>query len=94
MKISAEDLKQIRLSLLRYGLRLRGITLGVATSYLRAEGFMVDRDQVALEIKYLAGPGKELLAEVKQLVSPDMKSWETTPAGRDYLAEQGQELTA
>lgn len=87
MKLTPEDLKQIRLSLLRYGLRLRGIGVGLATSYLRAEGFLVDRDQVTLEIKYLAG--HELLAEVKQLVSPEMKSWDTTSKGRDYLAEQG-----
>lgn len=93
MKLNEADRKQVRLSLLRYGLRPRGFSLGVATSYLRGEGFMIDREEVALEIKYLAGAGKDLLTEVKELVSPEVKSWETTPSGRDYLALAGQDQT-
>lgn len=88
--MSPEQRQQIRLSLLRYG--LGSFTVGLARQYLISEGqHGITREQVQAEIDYLADPDKRLLRKNDNLVSPEVATWSTTAAGRDYLAQSGQE---
>jgi hypothetical protein len=88
MNITPEIREQIRLSLLRYG--LNHFTIGLARQYLASEGMRgLSREEVQAEINYLADPQKALLRENPKAVSPEMRTYATTAAGRDYLAEAG-----
>lgn len=90
MEITPEQREQLRLSLLRYG--LGSFTLGLARQYLTSEGFRgISKEQVQAEINYLSHPQKGLLAENGKLISPEVRTYSTTPNGRDYLAGQGVE---
>lgn len=85
--MNPEQREQVRLSLLRYGLSGR-LTVGLAHQYLKSEGHPVkDQEEVKAEIWYLEEKG--LMAMVPQAVSPEVKHYRTSAAGRDYLAEQG-----
>lgn len=88
MNLTPEQREQVRLSLLRYG--LGSFTKGLARQYLRSEGFRaIEAEEVEAEVRYLEE--KSLLRKNDKLVSPEVKTWSTTAAGRDYLAEQGLE---
>jgi hypothetical protein len=88
MNLTPELREQVRLSLLRYGLGT--FTVGLARQYLASEGFRgLSREDVQAEIDYLADAGKGLLAHESKPVSPEVRKYKTTAAGRDYLAEQG-----
>lgn len=90
MKLSPEDRKQVRLSLLRYG--ARSISVGLATQNLRSEGFSgIQREEVQAECEYLADPDKGLMRSEPDPVSPEVRKYFTTAKGRDYLAISGQE---
>lgn len=90
MTLTAEQREQVRLSLLRYG--LGGFGIGLAVQYLRSEGWGgITREQVQAEIEYLADASKGLIRAEEKSISPEVRRWKTTAAGRDYLAEQGQE---
>lgn len=91
MKISVEQREQVRLSLLRYGLAGGGFKVGLATAYLRAEGWKLERSEVQAEINYLAHPQKGLLEQVAKAVSPEVAEYRTTPNGQDYLAQVSQD---
>ncbi len=80
----------MRLSLLRYG--LGKFTRSLARAYLRGEGWKeLTPEQIQAEIDYLAHPQKALLERLNKAVSPEVAEYQTTPAGRDYLAIQGEE---
>jgi len=86
--ITSEQREQIRMSLLRYGLGF--FTIGLARQYLASEGFRgLSREQVQAEINYLADPAKALLRESAKAISPEVRHYSTTAAGRDYLAQAG-----
>jgi len=79
--------EQVRLSLLRYG--LRRTRTGMFRAQLNAEGFKLSADDVELELAYLADKG--LVSVENKMVSPENAFWRTTAAGRDYLALQKEE---
>jgi len=90
MKLTSAQRKQVRLSLLRYG--LGGFTFDLARQYLRSEGFAgIEKEQVKLEVEYLADPQKAHLRKQEDDISPEEALWKTTAKGRDYLAQQGQD---
>lgn len=89
MILTSEQREQVRLSLLRYG--LGGFSASLARQYLISEGFgLIPLEMVNAEIDYLADPEKKFLRAANKTISPEVKLWKTTAAGRDYLAEQGQ----
>jgi hypothetical protein len=51
----------------------------------------VSREQVVAEVEYLADPAKGLLRRNGELISPEVATYSTTAAGRDYLAASGVE---
>lgn len=86
--LTPEEREQARLSILRYGARPVGF--GIIVQYLRSEGFRtMSRDEVTAELQYLQDKGF-MVSEPKPL-SPEVKVWRATAAGRDYLAEQGMD---
>lgn len=87
MELDPQLREQVRLSLLRFG--LRRTRTGMFRAQLAGEGYKLTAEQVADEIQYLADKG--LLVEENKLVSPENKFWRTTADGRDYLATQGEE---
>ena len=87
MKLTPELREQVRLCILRYC--LRPTRFGLIRASLSGEGYILDRDQVQLEIDYLAD--KKFLVADPKAISPENKIWRTTADGRDYLALQGQE---
>ena len=88
MSLTNEQREQVRLSLLRYG--LGGFTASLARQYLISEGFgPITLELVNAEIQYLADPDKNFLRSESKAISPEIKKWKITAAGRDYLAEQG-----
>ena len=89
MILTPEQREQVRLCILRYC--LQPTRVGLIAANLRGEGYSISRDQVQREINYLAHPQKDLLAAQQKLISPENAQYETTPNGRDYLAQQGQE---
>ena len=90
MNLNSQQREQVRLCLLRYG--LSPVSLNLATSYLKAEGFTtITKDQVKQEMEYLADPAKGFIRECAQAVSPENTLWKTTATGRDYLAQIHQE---
>ncbi len=86
MNLTPEQREQVRLSLLRYGLRYFSLVL--ARSYLIAEGFArIEPETVQAEARYLMDKG--LLISRGKKISPENHVYETTAEGRDYLAEAG-----
>ncbi|MCD6071958.1 MAG: hypothetical protein K0R17_2252 [Rariglobus sp.] len=53
----------------------------------RAGGFEPADQDLDAEIQYLID--KELVAPVDKAISPEMKRWRITAAGRDYAAQEG-----
>ena len=81
--------EQIRLGLLRH-LEDNPARFGLATallrSFLAAEGFALDQPLVELELEYLQGKG--LVESPGKAISPELRAWKITAAGRDHLAQQ------
>jgi hypothetical protein len=87
--MNAELREQFRLRILQLidacgALGMRANTL---TIQLNGAGFQVQQRDVDTEVTYLRD--KEFLAEVAKAISPELKRWRVTAAGRDFLAEQG-----
>ena len=53
----------------------------------RAGGFEPTDEQIDAELLYLAD--KTFVAPVDKAISPEMKRWRITAAGRDYAAQEG-----
>jgi hypothetical protein len=88
MNLDAQQLEQVRLSILRYGARL--VSVGLLRSYLRSEGFRgITDEQVRDEVQYLEDKGL-FTKDASKRVSPENALYRTTADGRDYLATQGQ----
>jgi len=89
MNLNPQMIEQVILSLLRYGLVAGGFSVGLATSYLRSEGFSkIEIDQVEAEINYLCDSQKGFLAPSFNPISPGNRKYSITVKGRDFLAEQ------
>ena len=83
--------EQLRISLLgflsanasgRFGMPLRFLT-----QQARAEGRpRLTEAEVEAELIYLEDPDKRLVAQTFKSISPDIRAWRITAAGRDYLA--------
>ena len=80
--------EQVRLSILRYT-QTQALSENLIRSYLNAEGLPLDAGQVSSEVQYLADKG--LLTSHEKTISPEVRMWRATAAGRDYLAMQGLE---
>jgi hypothetical protein len=88
MNLTSNQREQLRLSILR--LCLDPLRPALLLCYLRSEGFArLQLEQLDLEIIYLSD--KQLLTSANGPVSPELKHWRTTAAGRDTLAQQGIE---
>lgn len=85
--MTATELEQVRLSLLRflslnrtpYGLPARALL-----QFLRAEGTRLEQPAVEAEMQYLVDKG--LAVEVSKTLSPEIRVWRITAAGRDQVA--------
>lgn len=64
-----------------------GMRVPAIDTHLAAHGYDHTEAQLVAEIAYLADKG--LLAQVDKILSPELKRWRITAAGRDFLAEQG-----
>jgi hypothetical protein len=88
MELNSQQIEQVRLSLLRYGMAPGGVSVGLAASYLRSEGFSkISVDQVEAEIDYLCDSQKGFLAPNFNPISPGNRRYSITAKGRDFLAE-------
>ncbi len=81
--------EQLRLSLLRH-LDANGTRYGMQEGYLlqlvRAEGLsVVTREDVGAELQYLEDKG--LARPTLKLLSPELRAWQATAAGRDAFAQ-------
>ena len=90
MSMSAARLEHVRLSALRYcaetgeiGYMERAILQDIRNEGLRE----LTESELRAEMQYLADKG--LITAVSKALSPDLKRWRVTAAGRDFLAEQG-----
>ncbi len=88
MKLNSSQREQLRLTVLR--LCLDPLRPSLLLCYLRSEGFTrLQAEQLEIEITYLSD--KKLITSTNGPVSPELKYWRTTAAGRDCLANQGIE---
>jgi len=81
--------EQLRLSLLRH-LDANQTRFGQQEIYLlqlvRAEGMpMITREDISNELAYLED--KELAKPIAKLLSPELRAWKITAAGRDFFAQ-------
>jgi hypothetical protein len=81
--------EQLRLSLLRH-LDTNGTRFGMQEGYLlqlvRAEGLsLATREDITAEMLYLEDKG--LARTVVKLLSPELRAWQITAAGRDHFAQ-------
>lgn len=79
--------EQIRLSLLRHledNPARFGLAVALLRSFLAAEGFNIPVQAVELELEYLQGKG--LVESPAKSISPELRAWKITAAGRDHLA--------
>jgi hypothetical protein len=80
--------EQIRLSVIRYCVASGqwGLMEAVLLQELRNEGLRaLTRDDLSAELQYLAD--KDLIVSTDKLISPELKRWRATAAGRDVVAE-------
>ena len=84
--MNAAEQKILRLALLRW-CQGRGITLALAVTYARGEGFRGRdlEDTVRAELAYLSDPAKGLLRAVVSPAEPNDPKYQITAAGRDLL---------
>jgi hypothetical protein len=87
--MNAETLKLFRINLLRQarGAKEFGLSVNEFVVGAKTEGHSVDADTVSEELRYLEG--KKHVEIVPAEISPEVKSFRITPAGRDWLATQG-----
>lgn len=89
MIISPAQREQVRLGLLRH-LENNPARFGLATallrSFLAAEGFALELSQIEQELQYLAD--KLFVESPAKSISPELRAWRITAAGRDHLAQQ------
>ena len=88
--MTATEREQVRLSLLRYCAAADRFGLHVAflLQAIRNEGFrVVDLAELERELEYLVEKG--LVAAAEKPISPDLRTFRATAAGRDYLAARG-----
>jgi hypothetical protein len=64
-----------------------GMRVPAIDTHLAAHGYDHTEGELVAEIAYLAD--KVLLVQVDKILSPELKRWRITAAGRDFLAEQG-----
>lgn len=87
--MNAADREQLRLSLLRFldanASGRFGLKSALLTQMARSEGFNVTQDDVVAELQYLADKG--LVHEGKKAISPEVRVWRITAAGRDHFAQ-------
>jgi hypothetical protein len=86
--MNATDREQLRLSLLRFldeNVTRFGFQLGYLLQRARSEGRpKLTADEVDAEILYLEDKG--FIAQPQKQVSPELRAWRITAAGRDFLA--------
>ena len=64
-----------------------GLREGSIHLQITAAGFETKPNEVAAEIVYLADKG--FVTATDKPISPELKRWRITAAGRDYLATEG-----
>ncbi len=93
--MTPEVREQVRIALLRYLAANKtrwGYNVALLRQLLVADGFgYLSPAEVEAELQYLADKG--LVAEAPKLISPELRAWRITAAGRDWLATTGQEGT-
>jgi hypothetical protein len=94
MRLTPEQIEQIRLSILRHldANAAAGSAFGISTSlllqFVKNEGFsQLDKETISVELQYLTD--KNFIATVPKLISPENKHWRITADGRDFFAQQG-----
>ena len=86
--MSPQDREQCRLSLLRFLCMVPGRALGEAVlrQMLGAEqGRLPQQDEVRAELTYLEDKG--LVEQPHKLISPEVRMYRATAAGRDQFAQ-------
>lgn len=87
---SPEEREQIRLSILRHLARNPtrwGYNVALLRQLLAAEGMPCSADDIEAELLYLEDKG--LVARSPKIISPELRAWRITAAGRDHVAEHG-----
>jgi hypothetical protein len=91
--MTPEDREQMRWSLLRFLARrpwAYGLPTSVLHAHVRLEGLPhITRADVEAELQYLEDKG--LATCINKAISPELRSWRITAAGRDLLAAHGIE---
>lgn len=54
---------------------------------LNRAGYPIDQAELDRQLRYLKS--KEWIVEVEKQLRPDLRKWETTAAGDEYLMKQG-----
>lgn len=87
--MTAAEQKVLRLAILRW-CQGRGITLALAVTYARGEGFIGANlaGAVKQELEYLCDPAKGLLRAVASPAEPNDPRYQITAAGRDLLTSE------
>ena len=93
--MNATDRQQLRLSLLRFldeNMSRFGFELGYLLQRARSEGRpSLKAEDVEQEMLYLEDKkfrGEPIVLVVDKTISPELRAWRITAAGRDYLAMQ------
>lgn len=87
---SPDEREHIRLSILRHLARNPtrwGYNVALIRQLLAAEGMPCSADDIEAELLYLEDKG--LVAPSPKIISPELRAWRITAAGRDYAAEHG-----
>ena len=86
--MNAPQREIVRLSLLRHLDAATGATAGLGEALLRsligAEGSRVTEEQLKAELQYLEDKG--FVRPAPKQISPELKLWQITAAGRDFFA--------
>ncbi|MBI5771906.1 MAG: hypothetical protein HZA93_29305 [Verrucomicrobia bacterium] len=88
--MSPAELERLRFRLLETLREVAGTELPVSTllQAARLAGFRsAEPATIAAELSYLADKG--FVAAADKALSPEMREWRVTAAGRDYLASRG-----
>lgn len=88
--MNATDREQLRLSLLRFldeNVTRFGFQLGYLLQRARSEGRpKLTSDEADAELIYLED--KKFIEQPAKAISPELRAWRITAAGRDFLAMQ------
>jgi len=87
---SPDEREQRRLSILRHLARNPtrwGYNVALIRQLLAADGMPCGADALEAELLYLEDKG--LVARTEKIISPELRAWRITAAGRDYAAEHG-----